>query len=159
MKVVDKDGAVVEKEAKVVVQNVEPVIVKVPQSTTGDEGQELSFSAEAEDFGLLAYTWDFGDGSEVATGTGLTEVKHTYPDDGKYKLTLSVTDVNDATIARTSDVTINNLPPEITEAPEDITINEGEAIQGIVKAIDPAGEVDPVTYVWDFGDRSETVRI
>merc|ERR1712096_198170 len=129
---------------------VEPVIVKVPQSTTGDEGQELSFSAEAEDFGLLTYAWDFGDGSEVATGTGLTEVKHTYPDDGKYKLTLSVTDVNDATIVRTADVTINNLPPEITKAPEDITINEGEAIQRIIKAIDPAGEVDPVTYVWDF---------
>jgi len=158
MKVADKDGAVVEKEAKVVVQNVEPVIVKVPQSTTGDEGQELSFSAEAEDFGLLTYTWDFGDGSEVATGPGLTEIKHTYPDDGKYKLALSVTDVNDATVARTADVTINNLPPEFTEAPEDITINEGETIQRIVKAIDPAGEVDPVTYVWDFGDRSETVK-
>merc|ERR1711881_466952 len=118
-------------------------------------GAVLSFSAMAEDFGQLTYTWDFGDGSELVSNVNLTEVTHIYLDNGKYKLTLRVSDVNQSTATRTVDVTINNLPPEIQIAPEDMTVNEGESIQANIKAIDPAGDVDPVVYNWDFGDRGE----
>ena len=112
LKVMDKDGAEVEKIAKVVVQNVEPIIISAPESTTGNEGDVLSFSAMAEDFGQLTYTWDFGDGSNVSTGETVSHTFTSIQEDG-FNVVLTVTDASG-----NEDVTSYNIKPAQKERPD-----------------------------------------
>ena len=62
--------------------------------------------------GTLAYDWNWGDGSAHTTGT-LTP-SHTYADNGRYTVTLTVTDANNAVGTDTAVVTVSNVAPTAT---------------------------------------------
>ncbi|MBN2456553.1 MAG: DUF4349 domain-containing protein, partial [Sedimentisphaerales bacterium] len=71
-----------------------------------DEGEEVYFRAEVSGgFAPYTYKWDFGDGT---TSTDESPV-HTYDADGKFTVTLTVTDDkgNTATDTRTDYITVN----------------------------------------------------
>ncbi len=59
-------------------------------------GATVTYTAQANHPGTLAWRWDFGDGTPVVTGTGGT-VTHTYARSGSYTVTVSVTDTGGET--------------------------------------------------------------
>jgi subtilisin family serine protease len=93
-----------------------------------------------------SWNWDF-------EGTGTSEVQHpthTFPADGTYTVTLTVTDDLDATGMSSQDVTVSgpmvNNPPtaSFTSLCTDLSCEFTNT------SSDPDG--NPLTYVWTFGD-------
>jgi len=79
-----------------------------------DEGESVSFSADARGDSPISYAWDFGDG---ATGSG-ARASHTYDEPGTYTVELSAS--NDAgEDTRTLTMTVERaLPPICTSVSE-----------------------------------------
>ena len=102
----------------------EPVAKAGTEYVEADPGVPVDFDGSDStdsDGSILEYRWDFGDGNE-ASGPSVT---HTYPADGIYQATLTVTDDNGDTSTDTFMVavgTINNGPAIVsapkTSAPE-----------------------------------------
>ena len=115
------------------------------------------FSAIATDAGddELTYIWDFGDGSEPLITNDSSQVEHTYTDNGDYTVILTVRDEDGAEAVRTHQIAVNNTVPVITSLTGDPRVDEGDTASFSVSASD-AGD-DTLTYVWDFGDGSDTV--
>jgi len=95
------------------------------------------------DGSLVAYEWDFGDG----TTSEEISPDHTYVDLGPFTATLTVTDNEGLTHTTTVDVEATNAPPnpEFTVSCEDQT-----CAFDTTASSDPDGTI--VSYAWDFGD-------
>ena len=97
---------------------------------------------------IVAYDWDFGDGS---TGSGETPT-HTYNADGNFTVTLMVTDDggDSDSATTTAGIGAGNLPPVADpNGPYSGTVGVQVAFDGSASN-DPDGTV--VSYSWDFGD-------
>jgi PKD repeat protein len=100
---------------------------------------------------IVAYNWDFGDGSPSSSGTNPT---HTYLAPGNYTATLTVTDNDGLTDSDTVNITVDNRAP--------IAIASANPTSGTVPltvSFDSTGSSDPddpygmiTSYSWDFGD-------
>ncbi len=122
------------------------------------------------------YTIDWGDGTAASTGTatidspgvpepptlGSFDGSHTYADNGVYTVTVSITDSLGNSASGTLDVTVHNVAPTLTPAP-DQTVSEGAllSITDIGQFTDPGfnnplnvgGETsEKFTYAIDWGD-------
>ena len=89
--------------------NDSPVADAGPEQTVS-VGETVTFDGSGSydiDDGIVAYSWEFGDG---ATGSGETTT-HTYTDAGIYQVTLTVTDAGDLT---TTDIKTVNVTEEPT---------------------------------------------
>ena len=153
--VTDDDGASTSQTLDVIVSNVAPT-VDAGSNITTEEGAGVTFSGGFFDAGTLdtqTVEWDFGNGSEVTTGT-LTP-NHIYSDNSIYTVTLTVTDNDGGINSDTLTVTVNNVAPTITELNSPLAMNEGDTATFSATATDPGD--DSLTYVWNFGDGSETV--
>jgi PKD repeat protein len=95
---------------------------------------------------LVAYDWDFGDGS--APSTGPTSA-HAFGDDGAYTVTLTVTDDRGGQGTTTVVIDVVNAPPaaSYTLLPSGL---EGSPLFFEVRVTDPGS--DDLTLTWDFGD-------
>ncbi|MCP3145060.1 Ig-like domain-containing protein [Pyxidicoccus xibeiensis] len=127
------------------VQNAAPVLVPVEAPARAEEGQALTFHAQASDSGerdALAFTWDFGDGSAPASGP---ETTHTYADSGTYTVKVTVTDDVGAFTQSVREVQVANLPPVPEPVPAQ-TARGGDALSLQLAATDVAGERDPLTW-------------
>ncbi|GAX59706.1 hypothetical protein SCALIN_C04_0194 [Candidatus Scalindua japonica] len=98
---------------------------------------------------VLAYTWDFGDGTEKQTGAN---VSHVYTQGGNYTVSLTVDDnkgTSRSTDTASANITINTPPSAVFTVP-------GLACTGDELLFDAAGssdvDGDSLTYTWDFGD-------
>ena len=92
--------------------------------------------------------WDFGDGSQSATGL---KVKHTYQNPGRYTLKLKVRDNTSTTnnTVSTTQVIAVNYPPE-PNAGKDILTCEQMVTFDASNSTD--ADQDVLGYFWDFGD-------
>ncbi len=77
----------------------------------GSEGAAMTFQGSASGIAPLTYRWSFGDG---ATASGTLTPSHTYADNGKYTVTLTVTDALRRTATDTAVVTVANVAPNAT---------------------------------------------
>ncbi|MCX7427748.1 MAG: right-handed parallel beta-helix repeat-containing protein [Planctomycetia bacterium] len=157
--VTDAAGNTAVDEVTVNAYNADPTIREMNVSS-GNEGEELSFSAAATDPGddTLTYTWDFGDGSS-AVGDDVT---HTYADDDaddQYTVTLTVTDEDDGIDTRQEAVTILNVEPTLDEPTPLQYVDEGSVFNMETMTFsDPgftnvaAGTEETFTYDVDWGD-------
>ncbi len=105
--VTDNDGNSRGNRATVVVLGAPPV-ADANGPYTGAQDVALTFdgSGSTDDYGIVEYEWDFGDGN---TGSGITP-SHTYTSAGAYTVTLTVTDAAGQTDIDTSPVTIEGPP-------------------------------------------------
>ena len=154
--VTDNDGLV---DVDTATATVSPAGVNAPPTAnvngpySGTEQVEIQFSSAGSsdpDGTIVAYAWDFGDGSNST----LQNPVHVYVAAGVYDVTLTVTDDAGATDSAATTATIEapaaNAPP-VADANGPYSGNVGESI-----IFDGSGSSDPdgviVAYDWDFGD-------
>ena len=97
---------------------------------------------------IVAYEWDFGDGSTASAKTAA----HTFKNSGSYVITLTIktdakTDCNQTRAQRR--VIINDPPVANAGANQIVGVNQVAMLDGSASR-DPDGSL--VSYAWDFGD-------
>lgn len=114
------------------------------------EGDTVRFDASdtESDGTIVAYEWDFGDGTTADRET----VSHVYDEAGTYTVSLRVTDSNGQEASDSEQITVNALPGGAV----DTTANADEARPGeriTFEAVDVTDEsTSSLRYAWDFGD-------
>jgi len=113
------------------------------------EGTMLAFDASRSydrDGTIVAYAWDFGDGSPVATGVAQS---HAFGDDGTYPVHLTVTDDGGERGTATILIDVSNVPPQgtFTAVPGG---DEGAALAFAFRGTDPGS--DDLLFQWDYAD-------
>lgn len=125
----------------------------VAQFTTSVEDLVVSVdgagSTDPEGGDITAWSWDFGDGSQITSGDSAV-AEHTYPATGDYTVTLVVTDEAGATGAATRTITVTappNLPPiaSFTFGASYLEVDFDAASSG-----DSDGTI--AAWSWAFGD-------
>jgi PKD repeat protein len=116
----------------------------------GPTGQVITFdgsgSRASPGHSLVAFAWDFGDGT---TANGVT-VSHSYSQPGNYVVTLTVTDDQGLTAETTQVVQFQRLPPiPIIGGPSRGTAGDSVTFDGS-QSIANSGII--VDYEWNFGD-------
>lgn len=127
---------------------------------SGNEGSAITFNAgnssDPDGDSLVAYTWDFGDGTVQSVSS--PTVAHIYSDNkpggGAYTVTLQVTDARGATsVAANTSALIGNIAPVATFSPAS-PIGEGTMILSLSGAEDASGDVPTLQYAFDCGSGS-----
>jgi RHS repeat-associated protein len=133
----------------------QPPVAIVTAPITYNANLEVPFSAlrSTDDYGILRYEWNFGDGSSVEYGP---QAGHVYATSGNYTVTLSVSDYAGQRTNATHAIAIGGgqlvtaVPWQFSgdaEIPHDCW--SGKQIR--LKAVASTAAL-PFTYTWDFGD-------
>jgi PKD repeat protein len=127
-----------------------PSVPSVGEPVTFNAVRDRSLSYDP-DGTLVSYAWDFGDNTPAVTiRPPQTQVAHAFTRSGIYRVTLTVTDSDGASMSYSKDVRVNQPPvASFIWSPE--KVNSGEEI-----TFDASGSYDPdgqiLSYSWDFGD-------
>lgn len=119
----------------------------------GDGPLLASFDASesTDDNGIVAYTFDFGDGSEPVTGEQNAS-SHVYPLAGSFTAVLTVTDTAGQTAS--DEVLVRVLEDSVAPVANVLaSVSEGAA--PLTTVFDASGSSDNkgiVNYAWEFGD-------
>jgi PKD repeat protein len=140
---------------------VPPGVIRPPNGTPlpsftfsqpAQEGTPIQFDASSsrDDGQIVAYRWDFGDGS--AQGSGV-RVSHTYTRSGTYGVTLTVTDDRSLSASTTSFVSVSassNPTASFTVSPGSAGVGESVFFNASASQASPGRVL--VDYEWTFGD-------
>jgi len=132
-----------------------PPTVSIGKDRIASVGESLEFvgkNSSDSDGKIVSYEWLMGDGTSKS---GLT-VTHVYEKPGIYTVTLAVTDDSAAknSTTRSSLKVFVNDPP-VADAGSDQRVSAKESVRfDASKSYDPDGKI--ISYLWDFGDQSET---
>jgi len=113
-----------------------------------DEGAPHTFGATATGgVGPYTWAWDFGDAAGTSTEQNPT---YSYPADGAYTATVTVTDADARTATFDVVVTVNNAPLSVVAdtATSVYTIDEGETLD--FTAVPAGGSGTYTTWAWTF---------
>lgn len=149
MTVQDDDGGNASSSLIVQVSNIAPTLTAINGPAQVDEGQEASFSANAEELcgQTLSYLWTFGDGTP---GSAEATPIHAWADDGNVTLQLEVFDPNGGSASLSLPIQVKNLAPTLSTYSVPSQGREGQLLTFSASAQDvPA---DGLSYVWLFGD-------
>jgi PKD repeat protein len=176
----------------VTVENVTPTLTVAPDQTI-DEGSELSITdignftdpgfdnplnVGGETSERFTFAVDWGDGTELDSGLATIDVPgapgvltkgsfdgaHTYADNGIYTVTVTISDDDGGSVSDTFTVTVNNVTPTLTVAPDQV-IDEGSELSitdvgsftdpGFDNPLNEGGETtERFTFAVDWGDGS-----
>jgi len=129
---------------------IPPVAIFSESAETVYTDDVIVFNASASydpDGSIVSYFWDFGDGTN-ATGD---VVQHSYPENGQYIVTLTITDNEGAVSSANATKTVLNRPPIVILTASKQTAYTGETIVfNASSSYDPDGTI--VWLRWDFGD-------
>lgn len=134
----------------------QPIVNEAPQAEFEVECDRLTCVFDGSvstdpDGAVVAYEWDFGDGSDGATQQTVT---HTFDEGGTYRVTLTVTDDEGATgsVSVEHEVLANQPPVAVISDPEcDLLECSFDGSQ----SSDPDSGDSIVSHEWDFGDGSD----
>jgi PKD repeat protein len=134
----------------VIVPNSPPVADFSASPSTVYTGEVIAFNASSSydpDGSIVAYSWDFGDGSSAS---GVT-ASHSYVNNGEYLVTLTVTDNDGAKGTKSGSVSVKNRPPVAEFTTSATVLNKQETVTfDASPSYDPDGTI--VSYSWNFGD-------
>ena len=125
----------------------------------GDLPFEITFSSMVSDVegDSMTYTVNFGDGTTTTSTvdpSGLIELTHVYSVDGRYNVTLSLSDAYHTSLSQVFEIEAGdvNEAPEIFAETSDVAVAEANdtTVNFSASATDIDG--DALTYVWHFGD-------
>ncbi|UCD91763.1 MAG: PKD domain-containing protein [Methanobacteriota archaeon] len=133
--VTDDDGDSLVISTDIAVSNLPPRVTRADFPSTSDEGEEVKFSIDVTDPGSddIILEFDWGDGTTETVvfyndGVGpdpdpsplgtypfsiSADVPHTYGDDGKFTVTVTVSDDDAGSVTTTRDIVVNNVNPTI----------------------------------------------
>ncbi|WP_158598844.1 MULTISPECIES: PKD domain-containing protein [unclassified Halorubrum] len=145
VRVTDDDGATARTNVTVDVNrppnprvNVsDPVLSNEPVTLTGSQSND-------PDGTVVAYEWTI----EAAPDAAGANVNRTFTDDGSYAVTLTATDDDGATASVTTNVTVQNRPPELwltRVSPETTPVETGDEVEYAIDASDDDGAIDNTT--------------
>jgi hypothetical protein len=136
--------------------NTRPV-ASAGAAQSGNEGSTITFNAgnssDPDGDALIAYTWDFGDGTVQSVSS--PTVDHTYSDNkpggGAYLVALQVTDARGATssVGNTSALIVNVAPTAVFN-PASPT-GEGTMNLSLSGVSDAPGDLATLQYAFDCG--------
>ncbi|NLA37361.1 MAG: PKD domain-containing protein, partial [Actinobacteria bacterium] len=133
--------------------NDAPNAVIAASGTSGNAPYTLNVDGSASsdpDGSIVGYAWDFGNGQ---TATGAT-ASVTYPNQGSYTVTLTVTDDKGATGTTTRQITVNptpNVPP--TAVIRTVSASGTIPLTVNLSATNSTdGDGSVVSYLWDLGN-------
>ena len=140
----------------ITVENAIPEISEVQIPDTVTEGVEVSLNAIASDAGNdeLTYVWEV-DGQQLTENN--PQINYTFPDNGTYTGSITVTDTHGGSNTQTFEVTVENAVP-VVDAGSDITVDEGSNIE-FAGSYSDTGANDTHTVSWDFGDGNEQLTV
>ena len=155
--VTDDDGATHNATATKTVLNRSPVASFTESAEIIYLNETIHFNATGSydpDGNITSYFWEFGDGTNA---TGVT-TEHSYPLEGNYTVTLTVTDDDDATNSTSASKTVLNRPPVavFTESAEQVYTNETIHFNAS-ESYDSDGSI--ISYLWDFGDETNATGV
>lgn len=115
--------------------------------------QEVTFDGSASQSAveMIAFNWDFGDGSKADGET----VTHAYNSEGDYQVVLTVTDANNLSNSTTWVITITQVEPELPPPPVAVIIAPLSANTVVLVTFDGTASVSDAgiaSYQWDMGD-------
>ncbi len=188
--VADDDGGLSVGTLQVTVDNVAPTLTVVPDQTVNegsllaitnigqftDPGFDNPLNVGGETSETFTFAINWGDGTPIDSGPPTIDVpggpgvltagsfdgSHIYADNGVYTVTVTVADDDGGLSVGTLQVTVNNVAPTLTVAP-DQTVNEGSllSITDIGKFTDPGFDnpanvpsptTETFTFSIDWGD-------
>lgn len=125
----------------------------------GDSPLDVVFTAYVTDAegDALMFTLNLGDGtiiSDVVGSDGLISVNHTYQVDGRYNVSLTVSDPTHNVFALPIQVEVGdvNYAPEISGAGPDLSVVAVDDAEVTFTAHVSDADGDEMTYIWHFGD-------
>ena len=150
LRATDDQGATGTATVTVVVHN-QPPTVRANDIESDVEVVTLRVFAEDPDGEVVTYVWDPGDGTANITTTGST-VEHIYPNEGGYRVDVTVVD-NDGTTATTF-FQVDRVPPHVLHqvfaSASDYEVYIGEPITFEVEVIGDPESTYSIT--WHLGD-------
>ncbi len=149
--VIDNDGNKGSIEKQIVVLNTPPAADFSWQPSEPTDIEDVIFNASLSydiDGYIVSYAWDF-ESDGIIDEYGINTM-HIYQDNGKYNVTLIITDDDGATDSVTKMITILNVPPtpSFSYTPEEPT--DLEIVEFTDSSIDLDGSI--INWTWDFGD-------
>jgi len=153
MTVTDDLGTSSTANATVTVANLAPTLTVTPPAAVSEGGTQV-WTAVASDVAAdpLDVTWQVMDPSSVqySSGTGSTATV-TFPDDGTWTISFTVTDGDGGTTSDTQTTVVANAPPvpSIDSGPS--TASEGSTVTFTGSAVDP-GASDTFSLSWEMVD-------
>ncbi|MHC4659326.1 MAG: PKD domain-containing protein, partial [Planctomycetota bacterium] len=128
----------------------EPTVDFTWSPTNPDEGSSTSFEGEATNFDstVVAWLWESPLTSTTRASQSMTM---SFPDNGDFPITLTVTDSQMLTASVTKTITTLNAPPTVNVL--DQTELFGDA-HWVIPSVNDPGSADRSTlrYLWDLGD-------
>jgi len=143
------DGESSSSTSKVITVVNQAPIAEINSSNAVNKNANASYGGQLStdaDYDLLTYSWDFGDGTPVVTGT---IVEHAYTSSGNFTVTLTVSD-GEASDSTSKNITVyNQVPVAVITAADSVNRNTS-AVYDASLTTDANG--DDLTYSWIFGD-------
>lgn len=151
VRVRDDDGGFIEGATTVIVNNVPPVgSIDAPQFVV--EGSAFNITVQATDAGMdpLTYSWDFdGDGNFELPDSGLSQVQHTFLEQGDFTIRCVVSDGDGGTLELTSPIRVRNELPQVQL---ELQSPQGEGAEVAIRAVANDAGNDELMFSFDIDD-------
>lgn len=153
----DGDGGAVGLTFDVVVSNPGPTLTAVTSPGTRVEAESGSWSVTAVDVvgDPVTVAWDWGDGSAIESGLGLTSRSHAYADDGTFTASVTATDTFGQSTSLEFETVVANLDPSITSSPSEVA-EEGTPYTATLAATDVAADQPDLIWIAQSAPASAT---
>jgi PKD repeat protein len=121
--------------------------------TDVDEDDVINFRAQTSGK-ISKYEWDFdGDGKYDYFSTDTPDTTHSYPKEGYYEATLTITDTKDEPVSASQLIKVNNVIPALDIKYTGLNMNEDDVIEfDLLNTHDTATDYSKLVFSWNFGD-------
>jgi PKD repeat protein len=138
--------------ATMTITNVAPTISGFVHPSAGILAAPTAFSVQVSDVSEtdtkagFTIAWNFGDGTPVQSGVGLTSVTHQYTATGSDTVTVTATDENNLQASASAMITISDPAPAVSLGPtQSIALNQSILLTPILTPENPSWTY---TYSW-----------